>query len=42
MTMWILSCDKTGRWWRHRTEGMAARAARGLGLTCYTIERDGR
>ena len=36
----ILECTKTGRAWTYATEAMARRAARHLGLTDYTIERD--
>ena len=36
--MFILTCGKTGRWWLHKTEGLAKRAALHLGLSDYTIE----
>lgn len=35
--MFVLTCSKTGRWWRHKTEGLARRAAMHLGLTDYEI-----
>lgn len=35
--MFVLTCDKTGRHWRHVTEGLARRAALHLGLKDYTI-----
>lgn len=37
---YILECTKTGRAWTYATEAQCRRAARHLGLTDYTIERD--
>lgn len=41
MTRFILECTKTGRWWRYAIEAMAYRAAYHLGVTDFTIERQG-
>lgn len=34
---YILTCDKTGRYWKYSTLNQAERAARHLGLKDYTI-----
>lgn len=39
MTVWLLTCEKTGRFFRFRSEGQAINAARALGLKDYSIER---
>lgn len=36
----ILECTKTGRAWTYASYAQCYRAARHLGLTDYTIERD--
>jgi len=38
--MFVLTCSKTGRWWPHKTAGLAQRAALHLGLSDYTIEEN--
>lgn len=36
MEVWILSCERTGRFWRHSSEAQCRHAARRLGLKDYT------
>lgn len=35
--MWLLECNKTGRFIRQKTEAMARRAAHQMGITDYTL-----
>ena len=42
MTRFILSCTKTGRWWRYSSVGQRRQAARLYGLLDYTIETEER
>lgn len=41
MTRWLLTCTKTGRFWRYASEGQCRQAAANLGLSDYTIELAG-
>lgn len=38
--VWMLTCVKTGRFWRYASEGQCRNAARALGLKDYTIEKE--
>lgn len=40
MTRFILTCCKTGRFWRYGSEGQCRRAALTFGLADYTIEKE--
>lgn len=41
MTRWLLTCDRTGRFWRYASEGQCKRAAQHFGLKDYTIVLEG-
>jgi len=40
MPRFLLTCIKTGRFWRYASEGQARQAAKTLGLKDYVIEGD--